>query len=390
MSPAGNLVKMLVATDVTRYLDFKLIDGCYVYKKDAGIFKVPATVDEARSTSLLSLMQKNWLRSLLQAIDAYKLEDPKSWKGGKDWSKITTKELFEYVHVVNSKHQWASITRICVACSYMWFDKDTGDFVGHAMALETDDSYLGRPAWASMQAVKLYGESLARHGKSPFIYPVYGLGGLPESFSRLCAIHGGTFMLNKGISEVLYHEDGRVAGVKSGEGSDAEVALAPLVIGDPSYFPASKVRKVGQVIRTICVLNHPVKDLEVPDSAMIIIPASQVGRKNDIYVTIVGHGHAVASKGRYVAIVSTTVETGRPSEEVAAGLRLLGDIIVRFDNIVDSVVPVDDGSKSRCFITASYDATSHFEQTSDEVLHLHKLIFGEPFDLTAPVEVPTA
>lgn len=31
----------------------------------------------------------------------------------------------------------------------------------------------------------------------PFIYPIYGLGGLPEGFSRLCAIHGGTFILNK-------------------------------------------------------------------------------------------------------------------------------------------------------------------------------------------------
>ncbi|RYY32230.1 hypothetical protein EON62_05605, partial [archaeon] len=61
----GNLVKMLVATDVTRYLDFKLVDGCYVYKRGGGIHKVPATLDEAKSTSLLSLLQKNWLRSLL-------------------------------------------------------------------------------------------------------------------------------------------------------------------------------------------------------------------------------------------------------------------------------------------------------------------------------------
>ena len=29
------------------------------------------------------------------------------------------------------------------------------------------------------------------YGKSPYIYPLYGLGGLPEGFSRLCAINGG-------------------------------------------------------------------------------------------------------------------------------------------------------------------------------------------------------
>lgn len=139
----GNLVKLLVATDVTRYLDFKLIDGCYVFKRGAGIFKVPATMEEARSTSLLSLMQKNWLRSLLQAIDAYRLEDPKTWKGSMDWSKSSCADLFKY----------------------MWFDKDTGDFVGHAMALEESDDYLAKPAYPTMMAVKLYGESLARYGE---------------------------------------------------------------------------------------------------------------------------------------------------------------------------------------------------------------------------------
>jgi len=62
-------VRLLVKTEITHYLDFKLIDGCYVYKRGAGIFKVPATLEEARSTSLLSLMQKNWLRQLLQSIE---------------------------------------------------------------------------------------------------------------------------------------------------------------------------------------------------------------------------------------------------------------------------------------------------------------------------------
>jgi hypothetical protein len=33
--------------------------------------------------------------------------------------------------------------------------------------------------------------------KSPYIYPLYGLGGLPEGFSRMCAINNGVFMLNK-------------------------------------------------------------------------------------------------------------------------------------------------------------------------------------------------
>ena len=41
---------------------------------------------------------------------------------------------------------------------------------------------------------------------------MYGLGGLPESFSRLAAINGGTFMLNRTIDEILFDADGKVGG----------------------------------------------------------------------------------------------------------------------------------------------------------------------------------
>ena len=404
-----------MATDVTRYLNFKSIGGCYVYKRGAGIHKVPATKEEALGTSLLSLLQKNYLRSLLMAIDAYKVDDPKSWKGGMDWRKSTCAGAFHHgelrarparrcatyllsavalrapsVPSLPFRAPFLPLLIIAELFKYMWFDKDTSDFVGHAMALEESDDYLSRPALPAMEAVRLYGESLARYGSSPFIYPEYGLGGLPEGFSRLCAIHNGTFMLNKDVTEILYNADGTVAGVRSGEGDDAEVALAPLVVGDPSYFPAARKVKTGRIIRTICVLNHPVAGLtgSAADSAMIILPASQVGRKNDIYITVVGKHHETAAKNRYIAIVSTTVETATPEKEVEAGLALLGEMVTRFNNISDTYAPKDDGRASKVFVTASYDATSHFEATTDEILDVYSRIFGEKFDLSKPVALP--
>ena len=78
--------------------------------------------------------------------------------------------------------------------------------------------------------VKLYAESLARfQGGSPYIYPLYGLGELPQvsvhffvssyvvtlfsisnlrfcsqAFARLSAVYGGTYMLNKPECKVTY------------------------------------------------------------------------------------------------------------------------------------------------------------------------------------------
>lgn len=111
-----------------------------------------------------------------------------------------------------------------------------------------------QPAILTVKKMQLYMESMGKYGDSPFLYPVYGLGGLPESFSRLCAIHNGTYMLNTNVDEILF-QDGRACGVKVGE----ETARAPLVICDPTYVSGlNKTRVVNRVIRAICIMDHTI------------------------------------------------------------------------------------------------------------------------------------
>ncbi len=50
----GALVKLLIHTGVTRYLEFKSCEGSYVYK-GGKIFKVPADEKEALGSSNYSL-----------------------------------------------------------------------------------------------------------------------------------------------------------------------------------------------------------------------------------------------------------------------------------------------------------------------------------------------
>ena len=126
-----------------------------------------------------------------------------------------------------------------------------------------------------MEKAQLYLESIGRYGDSPFLYPIYGLGGLPEAFSRLCAIHGGTYMLNTKVDEILMGEDGKVKGIRSGENT----ATAPLVICDPSYTTPDRIVPCGQVIRAICLLNHPIPGTGDAPSIQIILPSKQMNRK---------------------------------------------------------------------------------------------------------------
>lgn len=160
----------------------------------------------------------------------------------------------------------------------------TRDFIGHAMALYLDDTYITTNGVApeAIERIRLYGNSVARYGKSPYIYPLYGLGELPQGFARLSAIYGGTYMLNTNVDEVVY-ENGVATGIKATmTGIEPEMKFetkAKMILGDPSYFP-NKVKVTGHVLRAICVLKHPLAGTHDADSAQLIIPQSQVGRKN--------------------------------------------------------------------------------------------------------------
>jgi Rab GDP dissociation inhibitor len=146
--------------------------------------------------------------------------------------------------------------------------------LGHAVALHTDDDYLQKPALETCAKMQLYLESIGRYGDSPFLYPIYGLGGLPEAFSRLCAIHGGTYMLNTKVEEVLM-ENGKAAGIKVGD----QTAKAPLVICDPSYANPELLKKTGKIIRAICLMNHPIPQTGDAPSIQIILPSKALNRK---------------------------------------------------------------------------------------------------------------
>lgn len=84
-------------------------------------------------------------------------------------------------------------------------------------------------------------------------------------------------------------------------------------------------------------------------------------------------------------MISTTVETDKPELEIRPAVDLLGNILEMFAQINPVFEPVDDGTADNLFVTKSYDATSHFEQTSEEVLELYQRITGEKLDLNIEV-----
>jgi Rab GDP dissociation inhibitor len=361
----GDLVKILLSTKVTAYLEFQSVNGSFVAQGEKGkltVHKVPSTAKEALASGLMGMFQKRRYKSFVEWVNQYEESEPKT-HSGLDCTTQTSAQVFDY---------WK-------------LEAETIMFTGHALALYLDDDYLNRPAIEMINRVKLYAYSVSRYGNSPYIYPKWGLGGLPEGFSRRCAVHGGVYMLNveekaNFVERILFDDKGHVTGVVS-EGKSAKCKQ---LIADPSYFKGTdKVQARGQVARCICILDHPIPNTENADSCQIIIPGSAVGRKNDIYVSMVSSVHNVAAKGKFIAVISTNVEGKEPDKEIAPAVSLLGNLLEKFFWVTDFYVPVNDPSKDGCFITCSYDATSHFESCTAEVLQFYEKLTGSKLDLAA-------
>ncbi|KAL6560735.1 hypothetical protein OROGR_004294 [Orobanche gracilis] len=383
MMANGTLVRVLIHANVTKYLHFKAVDGSFVYNKGKAlielrdsklefnyysntarvVYKVPATDVEALKSPLMGLFEKRRARKFFVFVQDFEESNPKTHEG-MNLDTITSRELIVKYEL----------------------EDDTIDFIGHALALHITDSYLDQRAMDFVKRVKLYAESLARfQAGSPYIYPMYGLGELPQAFARLSAVYGGTYMLNKPQCKVEFDENGKSVGVTS----EGETAKCKKVVCDPSYLP-DKVQNVGKVARAICIMSHPIPDTNESHSAQVILPQKQLGRKSDMYLFCCSYAHNVAPKGKYIAFVLTEAETDDPEAELKPGVDLLGPVDEIFYETYDRFQPTNDSDADHCYISTSYDATTHFESTVMDVLAMYTKITGKVLDLSVDLSAASA
>lgn len=355
---SGEFVDILSNLDLSRYIEFVQIDGSFVFRDGKGICKVPSTPTEAATSSLMGFFEKRRAKNFFQYCANLDLENPLTW------NKVN-------LHVVSMGELFKSYD----------LDSNTIDFIGHALALHSNDSYLREPALLTVQKIKLYMESMLRFGKTPYLYPLYGLGELPQGFARLSAIYGGTYMLGIQFEGFQMNESEKVCGVKvGGDGEMSGVFKARRgVICDPSYAP-ERVCLSHRVIRAICLLDHPIKS--AADSCQIILPQKQLNRHHDIYISCLSGGHNVCSSGYFLAQISTIVETANPEQEIAPALTLLGPILEKFVSISNLYEPLTDGRSDGIFVSKSLDSSTHFETVCEDVKNIYDRIFQKPLQIS--------
>ena len=357
------LVKILLITYVYQFIEWKNIEEAFVYQYDKGgmfsspkgkIYKVPSSIDDINNSDLMGMFEKGRCKKFYNFIQNLKNEDINN---NKIEINISFKDLIDQYGL----------------------EINTIDFIGHAIALYSDNNFIEDKAINAIKNIKFYFSCFEPKSKnqfytSPYIYPIWGLQKIYKNYDRQISLFDSKYIKDCNVDEILYDENNKFKGIKTTKG---EYIYGSILISEPTYMVKfNKVQAKNKIIRRICLLNHPIPDIGEFDSCQIIIPQSQTGKKNDIYILQLGYGHCICKKGYYVVIISTFDDNSEINKQLAPAMDIIGNIIDFFDKKYIYYEPIDKSFKDDIFISNSFLPQSHFEHDFNDIIEEFYKITG--------------
>uniref|UniRef100_A0A8C7WVN8 RAE1 n=1 Tax=Oryzias sinensis TaxID=183150 RepID=A0A8C7WVN8_9TELE len=169
----GSLVDLLIRSNVSRYTEFKNVTRILTYRH-GNLQQVPCSRADVFASRQLSVVEKRKLmRFLTSCIEDTEMDQAYS-------SQPYLKYLQDQQLGENLQH-----------------------FLLHSIAMVTEDT----PTEAGLASTRHFLRSLGRYGNSPFLFPVYGLGEIPQCFCRMSAVFGGIYCLRHSVSCLIVDRD---------------------------------------------------------------------------------------------------------------------------------------------------------------------------------------
>ncbi|KCZ80591.1 hypothetical protein H312_02011 [Anncaliia algerae PRA339] len=404
----GEVKNLLYSLLIHEMVDFVTIPGSFIYKNNK-VHNIPCNEKEALTSGLVSFFQKHKVISFFW--------DLKKYSRNRSTFIIKNKTMKEFFN------------------SY-GLDKDSQEFIGHAIAMNLDDSYLERRPEETLDKLKVAINSVLafeNNLKSPYIYPMYGISEISQFFSRKAAVHNAHFRLNCPVLEIKKKEGMFYVKIKDNINNEEAILKSKYIISEPEYFLLSEeekikkeieslidkdkeikeelnkgikslsineinttdeailedieknelekdifkavqreIRKINEVIYCTCIIKGKVEMIKDASSAQVIFLASELKRKNDIFLLILSDRECAAPEGYKVCIISTVKETDNPENEIFFVVNRLGNVVNKFIR-VKHIYDYND-SVENVYINKSVDQSTHFESLYEDVLNLSKKI----------------
>jgi RAB protein geranylgeranyltransferase component A len=207
-------------------------------------------------------------------------------------------------------------------CKSFGLDFNTVELLSRGIALQPNDENLDTPGSARtfMDACVYFIRSALGSSHGPFIFPEGGLDSVRESLVRenkqdACVSTSTT------LKELLFDELGKVTGVKVFDmtnQSEKTIGVKQVIV-DPLLLShdLTRVAKMGVVTGIVFNLKHLPSAWSKFGTNSVLVPASTLSRRADIYGTVLDSDFGVCSDNTYQVTLSTFIE----DEDNEAGRR---------------------------------------------------------------------
>uniref|UniRef100_A0A8C5E7H5 Rab proteins geranylgeranyltransferase component A n=2 Tax=Gouania willdenowi TaxID=441366 RepID=A0A8C5E7H5_GOUWI len=169
MYSRGSLVELLIKSNVSRYAEFKKVSRILTYR-NGEVEQVPCTRADVFASRQLSVVEKRKLMRFLTSCIEEK-DDQSAYNGRPYLEFLRDQKLGE-----NLQH-----------------------FLLYSIAMVTEDT----PTEVGLASTRNFLRCLGRYGNTPFLFPLYGLGEIPQCFCRMCAVFGGIYCLRHSLRCLL-------------------------------------------------------------------------------------------------------------------------------------------------------------------------------------------
>ncbi|XP_012371821.1 rab proteins geranylgeranyltransferase component A 1 [Octodon degus] len=186
-------------------------------------------------------------------------------------------------------------------------------FVLHSIAMtsETNSSTID-----GLKATKNFLHCLGRYGNTPFLFPLYGQGELPQCFCRMCAVFGGIYCLRHSIQcLVVDKESGKCNAVIDHFGQ--RINSKHFLVED-SYFSESTCSHVQyrQISRAVLITDRSVLKTNSDQQISILTVPGEEPQTFAVRVIELCSSTMTCMKGTYlVHLTCTSCQTAREDLE---------------------------------------------------------------------------
>nr|AAI54208.1 Choroideremia [Danio rerio] len=227
MYSRGALVDLLIKSNVSRYAEFKNI-GRILTCRNGKVEQVPCSRADVFASKQLTVVEKRMLMKFLTFCLDFE-QHPEEYQ---DYSEKPFSEFLK-----NKK-----------------LTENLQDFVLLSIAMVTQQTLTEE----GLKATQHFLRCLGRYGNTPFLFPLYGLGEIPQCFCRMCAVFGGIYCLRHSVQcLVVDKESNKVKAVIDTRGQ--KIGCSHFVVED-SYIREEQRESIDyrQISRAVLITDRSV------------------------------------------------------------------------------------------------------------------------------------